>query len=279
MFPAIYTLISATLFYIRAAILRFFRSRSSAVNPAAVTPYPLAPHLENCILDIHTEGASIVAESDVDLEKGYQCPTPAPPNSSSLTRPPRSTLSVVTNLHLNPAVQAKKSKGQDENVALGLPLPATSPSRKPTTRHATLIASAVPSSKLRSPITIDWAARVHSVFYKPSPSDIEEKEDVRAVFNSNRDSFGIALGMALDNRERKRQQATTTVDWAARIHSVFYKKPEPGVDDFNVRAVFSTQESVVSALALDGASDCDTSAVFNSTLHRVFGLLGGLWRN
>ncbi|KAJ7636428.1 hypothetical protein FB45DRAFT_1001540 [Roridomyces roridus] len=295
MFPAIYTLVSATLFYIRAAILRFFGSRSN-VNPA-VTPYPLAPHLENCILDIHTEGASVVAESDADLEKGYQRPTPSSPHCSPVTRPRRSTLSVVTNLHLNPAVPAKKSKGRDENMALGLPFPATSPSRKSTTHRATLIVSAVPNSKLRSrassasavtsplhleagthyshhpqrdtrttAITIDWAARVHSVFYKPSPSDVEEKEDVRAVFNSNRDSFGIALGMALDSRERNRRQATTNlhVDWAARIHSVFYKKPEPGVDDSNVRAVFNTQDSIVSALALDGASDCDTS--YDSTL-------------
>ncbi|KAJ7745802.1 hypothetical protein DFH07DRAFT_942771 [Mycena maculata] len=264
MSAALSAFFKGTLLYIRTFLLRLF-VHGPLVETAPVTPYPIAPHLENCIIDIRRDGERVCKE-DGDLEQDVLAPPsfvhhashndrartpsgiadpasfPGHESSSSISgKIPAPPLSVITNFVRTPAsplVRHIPHRSQGENIrpvhSQTLPRPsslkriprssdltrgssrssATSISNPPgasRSRRGSLVWFAsgqsvplVPGSlpyitplKLESGLpveTVDLAARIRSVFYKPGTDD-DGLETVRDIFG--RDSvYSLSLPRA-----------------------------------------------------------------------------------
>ncbi|KAJ7288662.1 hypothetical protein C8J57DRAFT_1642800 [Mycena rebaudengoi] len=263
------TLARNTFFYLVALFLRPFRT-SSGGNESSITPFPLAPDLENCITDnSSSDGIAGHPRKMVDLEMGI-CTVPssyqhtpqvvskmetfpkvmATPASAAITpkkpsgRPP---LSIVTNLACIPASNSKHlaSKSQSENISPVAPRKPTPLRRMPrylnlTGSSPTTAASPVqktPGDSKRRRGSLVWFAETLSNRAASSP------------ITPTRANFCVSPPISPIKLESSRVN-DLSFDLEARIHSVFYKNVDEEQEDEDARDFFC-RDSVCSGAGLD----------------------------
>ncbi|KAJ7437983.1 hypothetical protein B0H11DRAFT_2294064 [Mycena galericulata] len=266
---ALSTLLSTTLLYIHAFFSRLFRRRTK-IHTSPITPYPLAPQLENSIIELRRDGTHAI-NGGVDVEKGvFSVASPFAghagfyPRTASGTNIPRPQpkfgrernpgpppLSVVTNLARRnsdpPRHVPHRSYGEKFR-----PGHSQEPRRTPSTRRTSRSFNLTGSSLATSETSAERKPRRRSlVCFNPAPS---------------RRSLSISTAGSSPFISPKKLESglpEEAVDLAARIKSVFYK---PGVHDdehesvrdvFNRDSVFAIRSEESFIRRLDGTQDFD----------------------
>ncbi|KAJ7288635.1 hypothetical protein C8J57DRAFT_1642749 [Mycena rebaudengoi] len=267
-FANIITLARNTFFYLVALFLRHFRT-SSGGNESSITPFPLAPDLENCITDGSSDRIASLPRKMVDLEMGI-CTAPSSyqhipqvvskmetfptvmviPASAAITpkkpsgRPP---LSIVTNLARIPTSNSKHlaSKPQRENISPVAPRKPTPLRRMP--RYLNLTGSS--PTKAASPVQNtpgDSKPRRGSLVWF---ADTLSNRAASSPITPTRANFCVSPPISPIKLESSRAN-DLSFDLEARIHSVFYKNVDEEQEDEDARDFFC-RDSVCSGAGLD----------------------------
>ncbi|KAJ7173416.1 hypothetical protein C8R46DRAFT_1215363 [Mycena filopes] len=234
---------------------------------ASVTPYPLAPHLEGCVLDIGRGGVQVVSvggggggEDDAcgassittnknrlrapsiahpdggfDTESLPTAPAAKQDSHSYSTRP----LATVTNFD-GRAVSA----GGPPRKSLPLPIVKTR-GENGENIHIHRQSEQPPPKKKESPVR-KMPLRYNLRFgTRTSPTKAKLKSE-RAESSGGSPTKGKAISSELASAAFHHQAADESVDWAARIRSVFYNRQWDVDDDLpeSVRDYFFTRDSV-----------------------------------
>ncbi|KAJ7147666.1 hypothetical protein C8R43DRAFT_528403 [Mycena crocata] len=290
------TFLKTTLFSIRAFLLRpFARMRSPAMHTCAVNPYPLAPDLENRIMDIvHDTQCEIGYNKGLDLEKGvFGVASPCQstchaaqnasfaeigahsgPNSAHVSPTPASRIirpsSVVSIVKHAQKVAAPVPLSIVTNFARipGSPRRhVQSKSQNENTSPTPLQARRKPTPLRRMPryLNLTGASPTKSPCVKTPPSGSKSRRSSVVSFanspvsrKSPRDS-GYGASPFITPLKLESGLPSESPDWATRVRSAFYKRRQDDYDDEHddVRDFFN-RDSKYSGVTLDYAMDAIT---------------------
>ncbi|KAJ7777118.1 hypothetical protein B0H16DRAFT_1712166 [Mycena metata] len=285
-------------------VFTFRRSSSASTRGvelhASVTPYPLAPHLEGCVLDIGVgRDASIVPLSegerflrfggaeltgfDAGETRRSATPTQNRYRSRALDSKPLPTtakqpLGVVTNFARVPGARRKSvpapSKTRGAENGNGNPNQENeAPKKQSPLRRMPRYLNLARTSPTKSPGSKKHAHASSSSFRVESPTKAKAKPDISSESGSPGASPS-KLESCLAH------PADESVDWAARIRSVFYNKTwdADGDDDDDeddlpesIREFF-TRDSVGSDESVDGGTSTSNADAHEDDYGRPLGV-------
>ncbi|KAF7345500.1 hypothetical protein MVEN_01568500 [Mycena venus] len=227
------TFLRTTLLSILTFIMRLF-ARSRPRHTAAVIPYPFAPHLENCIIDIGRDTSAHTGEKAIDLNKdvfdaSYNCP--------------------VAGQAIQNDAFGQNSVNKPEAAAVAhrnvSPAPVSRIVPHSVFHSAAYLSSTTKQDSPVPPLSVTDAAVPEFYWNLPTKSSgIKASPDKTNNVSRRKTDHDITPLKIESNLPGE------SVDWAARIRSVFYKNRE-GDEDLS--------ESVRDLFNRDSASSPDHS--------------------
>ncbi|KAJ7787236.1 hypothetical protein B0H14DRAFT_3505822 [Mycena olivaceomarginata] len=273
----LYTFLQTTLLSILTSTMRLF-VRSRPRHASSVTPYPIAPHLENCILDISRDASAHYAGGrKADLERGvlagpkvarqairsdvlgqsgaiFSKPLEAASKRNALPTAPHPVFSSV--------VKSSPSAKRDPIPPLSV---ATNSARIPGHPRKTIPqdentnpSAAQPTRRHRSPTKSRYLSFIRSSPTKSLGAKTSPDKTRISRRTTDRDApcqlFSSPGDGAIAPLKLESGVSDEPIDWAARIRSVFYKNRE-GDEDLSesVRNLFNRDSG--SSIGLDHSMD------------------------